>query len=135
MAKYEPKDEEDEEKTKVPEPEPECDGETLDRAAVERAKAGIPDDMLIYDCADFFKVFSDSTRMSILWSLDREELCVCDVAAALDMTKSAVSHHLNILRREKLVKFRKDGKKVYYSLDDEHVRAILEMGLEHITER
>ena len=104
-------------------------------SVAEQAKKIIPKDTLIYDCADFFKVFSDSTRMKILWSLDAGELCVCDIADLLGMTTSAVSHQLNILRREKLVKYRKSGKNAFYSLDDDHVRDILEKGLEHILEK
>ena len=85
--------------------------------------------------AVFFKIFGDSTRIKILWALDRAEMCVCDLAVLLNMTKSAVSHQLKTLRQEKLVKYRKEGKIVYYSLEDDHVKVILEVGLEHIAER
>jgi len=86
-----------------------------------------------YEClADFFKVFGDGTRIRILWSLDQHEMCVCDLSNVLGMTKSAISHQLGSLRREHLVRFRRDGKTVYYSLDDKHIRKIFETGLEHI---
>jgi ArsR family transcriptional regulator len=89
----------------------------------------------LYELADFFKVFGDSSRIKLLWALDRNELCVCDLASLLLMTKSAVSHQLRLLREAKLVKYRKDGKNVFYSLDDDHIRDILEKGTEHIKER
>jgi ArsR family transcriptional regulator len=95
----------------------------------------MPKEEQLYDLADFFKVFGDSTRIKILWALDREEMCVCDLAVLLGMTKSAISHQLKTLRREKLVKYRRDGKNAFYSLLDEHVKNILEIGLEHLEER
>lgn len=82
----------------------------------------------------FFKVIGDPTRTKILWALDNHELCVCDLANLLGMTKSAVSHQLGTLRRANLVKFRRDGKTVYYSLSDDHVKHMLDGGLEHIHE-
>ncbi len=85
--------------------------------------------------AGFFKAFGDVTRMKILWALDRNELCVCDLANILSMSKSAVSHQLAVLRKAGLVRFRKDGKEAYYSLADDHVRSITETGLEHINEK
>ena len=94
----------------------------------------MPEDELIFDLAEFFKVFADSTRMKILWALHESELCVCDIAVVLDMTKSAVSHQLKYLRDANLVKFRKEGKIVYYSLSDNHVKKIFEMALEHLEE-
>ena len=84
--------------------------------------------------AGFFKVFGDVTRMKILWALDQSELCVCDLANILSMSKSAVSHQLALLRKADLVRFRKDGKEAYYSLGDDHVKIIAETGLEHINE-
>ncbi|HHU74808.1 MAG TPA: helix-turn-helix transcriptional regulator, partial [Clostridiales bacterium] len=89
----------------------------------------------LYDLADFFKVFGDSTRIKILWALDREDMCVCDLAVLLGMTKSAISHQLKTLRQARLVKYRKKGKVVIYSLADDHVKNILEVGFEHIGER
>ena len=92
----------------------------------------MPPDELIYYIADFFKVFSDSTRVKLLWALRPGEMSVGDIAAALSMTQSSVSHQLRVLRQNNIVKFRRDGKTVYYSLDDEHVSMLLEAGIEHI---
>lgn len=86
------------------------------------------------DLSDFFKLLGDSTRIRLLWTLINHEQCVCDLSSALNMTTSAVSHQLRLLRHSKLVKTRKQGKHVFYSLADEHVRTILSMGLEHICE-
>jgi len=83
---------------------------------------------------NFFKVFGDATRLRIIWALDQHELCVCDLASVLGMTKSAVSHQLAVLRKAALVKFRRDGKTVFYSLDDDHVKKVLEAGIEHVCE-
>lgn len=94
----------------------------------------LPDDDTIYDLAELFKVFGDSTRTKILSCLEIRDLCVCDIASCLNMTKSAVSHQLRILRSAKLVKTKKNGKEVIYSLDDEHVSKIFECGLSHINE-
>ena len=93
----------------------------------------VPEEELI-DLAELFKMFADSTRIKILYLLFEEEMCVCDIAALLNMTVSAISHQLRILKGAKLVKFRKDGKSVFYSLADEHVTSILAQGMEHITE-
>lgn len=112
-----------------------CDCNVIHTKEVEEAKCRMPEDEILYDLADFFKVFGDSTRIKILWALDQGELCVCDLAALLNMTKSAISHQLKNLRQEKLVKYRKEGKNVLYSLEDDHVKNIIEIGLEHIKER
>ena len=112
-----------------------CDCDVIHAQVVEEVSRHMPEEELLYDLADFFKVFGDSTRIKILWALDREEMCVCDLAVLLNMTKSAISHQLKTLRQEKLVKYRKEGKTVIYSLLDEHVKNILEIGLEHIEER
>lgn len=88
----------------------------------------------LYDLADLFKVFGDSTRLRILCVLMDREICVADLADSLEMTQSAISHQLRILKQNKLVKPRREGKLVYYSLDDDHVRSILETGREHIEE-
>ena len=101
---------------------------------VDKVKAKMPDEETIYDLAELFKVFGDSTRTKILSCLEISELCVDDIAACLDMSKSSVSHQLRILRQAKLVKARKSGKEVYYSLDDDHVTKIFECGLDHINE-
>ena len=94
----------------------------------------MPDDELIYDLAEFFKVFADSTRMKIIYALMDKELCVGDIAEIVNTTQSAISHQLRVLKQAKLVKFRKDGKEVYYSLDDEHIEEIVKKGREHIEE-
>jgi ArsR family transcriptional regulator len=94
----------------------------------------LPAEELLYDLADFFKVFGDTTRVRILESLRRAELCVCDLAANLGASPSAVSHQLKILRLSNLVKMRKAGKSAYYSLSDFHVADILERGLDHVKE-
>ncbi|MBQ6465336.1 MAG: helix-turn-helix transcriptional regulator [Oscillospiraceae bacterium] len=88
----------------------------------------------LMDLAELFKVFGDSTRIRILFVLFEAELCVCDLAAALNMTQSAISHQLNILKRSKLIKSRRQGKSVFYSLADEHVRTIIGQGMDHILE-
>ncbi len=89
-------------------------------------------DELIYEAADFFKVFGDSSRLKLLNILLQEEMCVNDIADKLKMSQSAVSHQLRVLRQSRLVKYRRDGKTVYYSLDDEHVEDIIKEGIAHI---
>ena len=93
-----------------------------------------PDDEILYDLAELFKVFGDSTRIKILYSLFETELCVYDIARLLNLSQSSVSHQLRILKTSKLVKFRREGKSVFYSLDDDHVREIISMGMEHVEE-
>ena len=94
----------------------------------------LPDEDELYDLAELFKIFGDSTRIRILFVLFESEVCVCDLAEALHMTQSAISHQLKILKQSKLVKTRRDGKSIFYSLADEHVRSIISLGLEHIEE-
>lgn len=101
---------------------------------LEKVKRNLPDEDSLCALAELFKVFGDSSRIRILSALSEEEICVCDLAQVLNMTQSAVSHQLNILKRSKLVKAKRDGKSVFYSLDDDHVRKILSCGLEHIHE-
>ena len=91
-----------------------------------------PADEVLYDLAELFKVFGDSTRIKILYAMFDTELCVNDIARLLSLSQSSVSHQLRILKSSKLVKFRREGKSVFYSLDDEHVRSILSMGMEHV---
>lgn len=93
-----------------------------------------PDDEILYDLAELFKVFGDSTRIKILYAMFEHELCVNDIAGLLNLSQSSVSHQLRILKTSKLVKFRREGKSIYYSLDDEHVRSIISMGMEHVEE-
>ncbi len=94
----------------------------------------MPEETKLYDLAELFKVFGDSTRIRILFVLFESEVCVCDLAEALNMTQSAISHQLRILKQSKLVKARRDGKSIFYSLADEHVRSIINQGMEHINE-
>ena len=94
----------------------------------------MPDEELLYDLADLFKVFADTTRIKILYALFESELCVGDLAQLLDVSQSAVSHQLRLLKASKLVKFRRDGKTVFYSLDDDHVRSMIALGMEHVEE-
>jgi len=93
-----------------------------------------PPDEVLYELAELFKVFGDSTRVRILYSLFENELCVGDIAELLNMSQSSVSHQLRILKDAKLVKFRRDGKSIFYSLDDDHVYHIIKMGMEHVEE-
>lgn len=94
----------------------------------------MPEETELYDLAELFKVFGDSTRIRILFVLFEAEVCVCDLAQALNMTQSAISHQLKILKQNKLVKSRREGKSIFYSLADEHVRTIIDQGREHIEE-
>ncbi len=103
-------------------------------AAVERVRQELPDDDVLYDLADLFRIFADSSRVKILYALYQGELCVGAITQALGMTQSAVSHQLRALKAAKLVKFRREGKTIFYSLADDHVVAILAQGMEHITE-
>ena len=112
-----------------------CDCEVIHGDIVDEVKKRMPEDEDIYDLSDFFKVLGDSTRMRIIWALDESEMCVCDIAVLLNMTKSAISHQLRALRNANLVKFRREGKTVFYSLKDKHVRDIYEIGMEHIKEK
>ncbi len=106
----------------------------VDFEKIEKIKKVLPQDDLIFEIAELFKVFGDSTRMKIISSLLEDELCVGDIAVLTNSTPSAISHQLRVLKQAKLVKYRKEGKIVYYSLDDEHVREIYEKGREHIEE-
>lgn len=102
---------------------------------INKVKSNMLDDEVLYDLADLFKVFGDSTRMKIIYALFMSEMCVCDISALLGMNQSAISHQLKVLRQSKLVKYRKDGKVVYYSLDDDHIKEIFNQGLMHISEK
>lgn len=112
-----------------------CQCDTVHKDVVDRVKTAMEDTELLYALSDFFKVMSDSTRMRIMAALDNGEMCVCDLSEVLGMTKSAVSHQLKVLKDARLVKFRREGKNVFYTLDDHHVKTIYEMGIEHISER
>lgn len=94
----------------------------------------LPDEELLYDVAELFKVFGDSTRVRIICALFESEMCVCDIADVLGMTQSAISHQLRVLKQARLVKYRRDGKTVYYSLADDHIQTIFNQAFEHIME-
>ncbi len=111
-----------------------CEINSIDVQKVEKVRNTLPSDETIFDVAELFKVFGDSTRMKIICALLEEELCVCDIACITNSTPSAISHQLRVLKQAKLVKYRKEGKVVYYSLDDDHVRQIFEKGREHVEE-
>ncbi len=101
---------------------------------VERVRRAQPDEDLLCDLAELYKVFGDSTRIRILYVLFESEMCVCDLATLLGMTQSAVSHQLRVLKNAKLVGYRREGKTVFYALADDHVRTILGQGMEHLCE-
>jgi len=111
-----------------------CDCEVIHESLVNEIKDKMPKEEILYDLAELFKVFGDSTRIKILWALDEAEMCVCDIAALLNMSQSAISHQLRVLKQANLVKNRRDGKIVYYSLNDDHVKQIFDQGLDHIYE-
>ena len=111
-----------------------CDGVEIHRELLEVVAKTMPDETELYDLAELFKVFGDSTRIRILFVLFEAEVCVCDIAEALGMTQSAISHQLRILKQSKLVKNRREGKSVFYSLADGHVRTIIAQGREHLEE-
>lgn len=111
-----------------------CDCDVIHEDIVNEVKSKMPEEESLYDLAELFKVFGDSTRIKILWALDEAEMCVCDIAVLLNMTQSAISHQLRVLKQANLVKNRKEGKVVYYSLDDDHVKNIFDQGLIHINE-
>jgi ArsR family transcriptional regulator len=112
-----------------------CDCNVIHEDVVNAVREKLPKEELLLDLADLFKVFGDSTRVRIISALLHSEMCVCDIAALLGMTKSAISHQLRELRQSKLVKYRKEGKVVYYSLDDQHVETLFNQGLSHVSER
>lgn len=112
-----------------------CECHEVHKDLIVKVINRMPDEDELYDLAELFKVFGDSTRIRILSVLLGEEMCVCDLAEVLEMNQSAISHQLKILKQAKLVKNRRDGKQVYYSLSDNHVSTILAMGIEHIEEK
>ena len=110
-----------------------CEYPVIHQEVIDKIK--LPEEELLYDLGDFFKILGDSTRIKILSALFQSEMCVCDIAALLGMTQSAISHQLRVLKQGRLVKHRKDGKVVYYSLDDDHIKHIVDQGLTHISEK
>ncbi len=111
-----------------------CEVKQIHGENVETAKTQMPDEKILTQMADFFKMLGDTTRIRIIYALQAGELCVCDLAAVLNMTSTAVSHQLRLLKQTDLVRSRREGKAVYYSLADEHVELIAAQGFEHITE-
>lgn len=111
-----------------------CNFNIIHEDVVSKVKDLLPKDEVLYDLAELFKTFGDSTRVKILCALFEADMCVCDLAAVLGVSQSAVSHQLRTLKAARLVKFKRAGKVVYYSLDDEHIKGIFNQGFEHITE-
>ncbi|MBX9183348.1 MULTISPECIES: metalloregulator ArsR/SmtB family transcription factor [Clostridium] len=111
-----------------------CSCNIIHKDVVEEVKDKLPQEEILYDLAELFKVFGDSTRIKIICSLFESEMCVCDLSALLNISQSAISHQLRVLKSARLVKFRRAGKVIYYSLDDEHIKQIFDAGLHHITE-
>jgi ArsR family transcriptional regulator len=111
-----------------------CQEDIVHEDVIAAVRAQLPPEELLYDLAELFKIFGDSTRVKILYALLEAEMCVCDIASLLCMTQSAISHQLRMLKQTKLVKSRRAGKTVFYSLADDHVRTILSMGMEHLEE-
>lgn len=111
-----------------------CSCTAIHEESIKKVKQNMLDDNILEEVAQLLKVFGDPTRIKIIDALSISEMCVCDLAAALNMTQSAISHQLRVLKRERLVKYRKDGKVVYYSLDDEHVKDIFNIALNHVEE-
>lgn len=111
-----------------------CNCNTIHEDVVKKVRESIPEEEKLYDLAELFKVFGDTTRIKIICALFQSEMCVCDIAALFCMTQSAISHQLRVLKQARLVKYRKDGKVVYYSLDDEHIKHIFDQGWLHVNE-
>lgn len=112
-----------------------CEINIIHEDLVKRISDEMPDEDLLYDLSDLFRIFGDSTRVKILYVLFESEMCVCDIAALLNMNQSAISHQLRILKDARLVKNKRDGKVVYYSLDDEHVKHIFDQAMAHVKHR
>jgi len=111
-----------------------CNCNTIHNDVIKKVRENIPKEEVLYELAEFFKVFGDSTRIKIICALFESEMCVCDLSALLGVSQSAVSHQLRTLKSARLVTYRRDGKVIYYSLDDEHIKHIFDQGLSHITE-
>lgn len=112
-----------------------CDCNVIHKEIVENTLKQMADEDLINKLADFFKILGDTTRTKILYALDKNEMCVCDIANVLNMSKSSISHQLGTLRKSGIVKCRKEGKEVFYMLDDDHVKQVFEVGTQHIEHR
>lgn len=111
-----------------------CDYMHIHPERIEKVRENMPPEETLYDLAELYKVFGDSTRIKILYVLFESEVCVCDLAQCLNMTVSAISHQLRVLKQSRLVKCRREGKTVFYSLADDHVRTILGQGMDHLEE-
>lgn len=111
-----------------------CEENKVHDNIVEKVSGELPKEEMVSDLAELFKIFGDRTRLKILFVLLKEEMCVCDIAHILGMQQSAISHQLRVLKQSRIVKFRKEGKTVFYSLADAHVKTVLSQGMEHITE-
>ncbi len=111
-----------------------CITKGIHRDTIRSVKKKMPDPITLYDVSDLFKLFGDSTRLGILWALSESEMCVCDLCALLKMKQPAVSHQLKNLKQSRAVKARRDGKVIYYSLGDDHIRKLLNLGMEHVQE-
>ena len=112
-----------------------CEVKVIHKDIVEKVEKTMPEEEVVHDLSDFFKILGDTTRMKILSALFQEEMCVCDIAYLLKMTQSAISHQLRVLKQGRVVKYRKEAKVVYYSLEDEHIKHIVEQGMTHILEK
>lgn len=111
-----------------------CDFLHAHEDIVEKVRRELPEEDVLYDLTELFRIFGDSTRVRMLYVLFESEMCVCDIAQLLNMTQSAISHQLRALKNAKLVKARREGKTVFYSLADDHVRTIINQGLDHVRE-
>ena len=111
-----------------------CEDVHIHKDVIDKVNDNMPEEGVLFDLAEFFKVFADSTRIKILYVLLQSEMCVCDIGHALNISQSAVSHQLRVLKQMRLVKYRKEGKSIFYSLSDRHIEHILNQGIEHIME-
>nr|WP_177187273.1 metalloregulator ArsR/SmtB family transcription factor [Oscillibacter sp. PC13] len=111
-----------------------CDASCIHDDIIQKVQQDLPDEDTLYDLTELFRIFGDSTRIRILYVLFEAEVCVCDIAELLGMTQSAISHQLRALKNARLVKSRREGKTVFYSLADDHVKTIIDQGLEHVSE-
>jgi ArsR family transcriptional regulator len=111
-----------------------CITEGIHQETVHEVRRRMPEQVDLHELADLFKLFADSTRISILWALSEAEMCVCDLCALLKMKQPAVSHQLKHLKQARVVRARRDGKVIYYSLDDDHIQKLLNLGMEHMNE-
>ena len=111
-----------------------CSEKETHNNIIDSISGDMPDENLLCELAEFFRVFGDSTRIRILYALSKAEMCVCDIAELLSISQSAVSHQLQVLRSKRLVKYRREGKTVFYSLNDEHIFSIIGQGIDHIKE-